>query len=326
MRIKSLLSGVISCFPGGNTWLFRRDIKRNPGVGNSNPRYCYSVWLRHLVLVNKYFSYKGVPNAVAELGPGESLGTGLAALISGANRYYAFDVVPHVKNKENIKIFSELVRLFEKKEDIPNSKEFPQIHTELDDYGFPSDILSEDVLEPALKTERLAEIKLDLVNEKKYVFKPSYISYVVPWYDTDIIAPDSIDMIFSMSVLEHTDDLKTAYQASYNWLKEGGFMSHEIDFRCHGHSHTWNGHWGYSDFIWRLMRGCRPYFINRKAHSSHINLIKENGFKIIADLQKFDQSGIKRHELAPQFRGFSNDDICTYSAFILSTKSKRSLS
>ncbi len=320
MRIQSLLSGVISCLPGGNAWLFRRDIKRNPGVGNSNPRYCYSVWLRHLVLVNKYSGSKGVPNVVAELGPGESLGTGLAALISGANRYYAFDVVPHVKDKENINIFSELVRLFEKKEDIPNSKEFPQIHTELDDYSFPSDILSEDVLEPALKNERLAEIKLDLINENKYVSKPSYISYVVPWYDTDIIAPDSIDMIFSMSVLEHTDDLKTAYQASYNWLKESGFMSHEIDFRCHGHSPVWNGHWGYSDFIWRLMRGCRPYFINRKAHSSHINLIKENGFEIIADLQKFDKSGIKRHELAPQFRGFSNDDICTYSAFILSRK------
>ena len=132
-------------------------------------------------------------------------------------------------------------------------------------------------------------------------------------------------MIFSMSVLEHTDDLKTAYEASYNWLKEGGFMSHEIDFRCHGHSHAWNGHWSYSDFVWRLMRGCRPYFINRKAHSSHIKLIKENGFEVITDLQKFDNSGIQIEDLAPQFRNFSRNDICTYSAYILSRKVRDSL-
>ena len=311
---------MISCFPGGNAWLFKRDIKRNPGVGNSNPRYCYSVWLRHLVLAKKYCGIKSAPNVVAELGPGESLGTGLAALISGANKYFAFDVVPHVKNKRNIHIFNELVKLFEKKENIPDSKEFPQIQTELDDYSFPSDILSDKLLQASLKNERLAEIELELINENKYGSKPSYITYVVPWYDINIIAPGSIDMIFSMSVLEHTDDLKTAYRASYNWLRENGFMSHEIDFRCHGHAQRWNGHWRYSDFVWRLMRGCRPYFINREAHTCHINLIKEHNFEIIADLQKFDKSGIKPQELAFRFKSLSNDDIYTYSAYILSRK------
>lgn len=33
------------------------------------------------------------PDTVAGLGPGDSLGFGLAALISGADKYFAFDVV-----------------------------------------------------------------------------------------------------------------------------------------------------------------------------------------------------------------------------------------
>src|SRR5688500_16786253 len=35
------------------------------------------------------------PSAIAELGPGESLGVGIAWLLSGASRFYAFDVVAH---------------------------------------------------------------------------------------------------------------------------------------------------------------------------------------------------------------------------------------
>src|SRR2546426_12622447 len=51
--------------------------------GTNNPRYCYSVWLRHLVTLLPFgFQIKGA--RIAELGPGDSIGVGLAALLSGA--------------------------------------------------------------------------------------------------------------------------------------------------------------------------------------------------------------------------------------------------
>lgn len=320
MRIQSLLSGMISCLPGGNEWLFRRYRQRDHNASTANARYCYSVWLRHLVLANTHGAASGVPNAVAELGPGDSLGTGLAALVAGANRYYALDVVHHVENEQNVNVFDELVRLLERREDIPNGEEFPRIHTELDCYKFPSDILNDDVLDVALEQGRVAAIRSELLSGNRGDSKSSFISYVVPWNDVDTIAEGSIDMIFSMNVLEHVDDLQLAYQAQHSWLKNGGFMSHDIDFSCHGHSNVWNGHWGYSDCVWRIVRGCRPYLINRQPHSRHVDLLTENGSSIVVDVRKHDSSGIGRHELARRFKHLSDQDLCTHSAFILSTK------
>ena len=60
---------------------------------------------------------------VAELGPGDSLGIGFSALISGADKYFAFDVVEHANASRNFEIFDELVSLFKNKEDIPDDKE-----------------------------------------------------------------------------------------------------------------------------------------------------------------------------------------------------------
>lgn len=320
VRIKSLVSGVISCLPGANDWLFKRYRQRKPKAGTSTARYCYSVWLRHLVSANKHGLIDGVPNTIAELGPGNSLGTGLAALISGVEKYYAFDVVTHATNEKNVNIFDELVSLFKNREKIPGSDECPSIKTELDDYRFPSDILDDAFLERMLDEKRISRIRNELIFTEDQPVESRVISYVVPWYDTNKVSENRIDMIFSMSVLEHIDDLQVAYERCFSWLKKGGVMSHEIDFRCHGHSDKWNGHWGYSDFIWRVIRGCRPYIINRAPYSSHARLLTESGFEIVADIPKYDDSGIARHELAPRFKYFSDGDLRTKYVYLLSRK------
>src|SRR5439155_1152871 len=70
------------------------------GGDTSSARYCYSVWLRHLVVAAAN-GFKVPPRVVAELGPGDSLGLGLSMLLSGADRYHAFDVVQHAQVKRN---------------------------------------------------------------------------------------------------------------------------------------------------------------------------------------------------------------------------------
>jgi hypothetical protein len=79
--------------------------------GTDNSRYCYSVWLRHLIHAHK-FGFNHINSTVAELGPGESIGIGLAALLTGSRKYYALDVHTYWNTKRNLMIFDNLVELF----------------------------------------------------------------------------------------------------------------------------------------------------------------------------------------------------------------------
>ncbi|HEX7007424.1 MAG TPA: hypothetical protein VF274_09800, partial [Alphaproteobacteria bacterium] len=54
-------------------------------------RYCYSVFLRHLVMLHRTGAPTD-PRVVAEIGPGASIGAGLSALLAGAETYYGFDI------------------------------------------------------------------------------------------------------------------------------------------------------------------------------------------------------------------------------------------
>jgi len=85
-------------------------VSRGTG-GTDIPANCYEVWLKHLTLLWES-QLQAIPNTVAELGPGDSLGVGLAALLSGASKFYALDVVLFANQTRNLQIFDELVELF----------------------------------------------------------------------------------------------------------------------------------------------------------------------------------------------------------------------
>lgn len=309
--IKQLIKGTATFIPGSNH-LFSR--KRTGG--SESARYCYSVWLRHLVMAHKYgFPY--IPKRIAELGPGDSIGVGLAALISGSEKYYAFDIIKYGNIRNNIKIFNELVTLFKNRKHIPDGNEFPEIIPLIDSYVFPDDILTERLLGLALDAKRLLIIKNSITNINK---NDSVIRFKVPWHDSDILENDSIDFIISQAVLEHIDDIKFTYLKMHSWLKTGCFMSHSIDFRSHGFAKDWDGHWAYSEFIWKLIKGNRPFLINRLPYSEHIKVIKDAGFKIVCNKITRISSTINHDKLAPRFRKYDNHDLTTSKAYILSSK------
>jgi predicted SAM-dependent methyltransferase len=314
MKSRPLLAGIATYIPG----VYKRLVSMGTG-GTISARYCYSVWLRHLVMAHKN-GLSTQPDAVAELGTGDSLGIGLAALISGANKYYAFDVVEYASNKRNIEIFDELVDLFRKKENIPDGTEFPEVKPYLESYEFPRHILTDEYLNKVLKQDRIEAIKNALLNLGGANNNNIQISYVVPWYDSKVIKGGSVDMIYSQAVLEHVENLSDTYEILYRWLKPGGFMSHQIDFRCHGTAQEWNGHWKYSDFVWRLIKGKRPFLLNRQPHSAHIELLQKNSFQIICDIKIKNTSGIHRKQLASSFKNLSDDDMTISGAFIQSLK------
>ena len=309
-----ILIGIATYIPG----LFKL-ISEGTG-GTISARYCYSIWLRHLVMAYKNGLLTQLPDAVAELGPGDSLGTGLAALISGANKYHAFDIVKYASNKRNIQIFDELVELFRKREKIPDKNEFPKIKPCLESCEFPNHILTDERLNKALEQDRIESIRNALLNLGIRDKNNIQISYSVPWHDSKVIKEESIDMIYSQAVLEHVDDLAYTYKMLYRWLKSDGFMSHEIDFKSHKTAKEWNGHWKYSDYVWRLIKGKRPYLLNRQPHSAHINLLQKSRFEVVCDMKTKDTSGIERKALAPNFKNISDDDLTTSTAFIQAVK------
>ena len=75
MKIRIIIRGILGYFP-----LILKPYRKGTG-GTSSARYCYSVWLRHLSLL-KENGMHNIPETIAEIGPGDSLGIGLNALIT----------------------------------------------------------------------------------------------------------------------------------------------------------------------------------------------------------------------------------------------------
>ncbi|MDA8136953.1 MAG: methyltransferase domain-containing protein [Desulfobacteraceae bacterium] len=310
MKLKHFILGIITFLPGLNKF------KAKGTGGTDSARYCYSVWLRHMVMAKKN-GLNPYPGIVAELGPGDSLGIGMAALISGCERYFAFDVVEHSNTEKNLQIFDELVSLFQNRTAIPGEEEFPEVKPYLDDYNFPADIYDEGRLSHALEESRLKKIRAAVGLPPG---AESLLSCKTSWYDDHALEKESLDMIYSQAVLEHIDDLRNAYRAMRLWLKPEGYISHQIDFKSHGTADEWNGHWMYSDLMWKLMRGKRPYLINREPHSAHLAILKEQGFKLLCDKKTQSKSNYTLDDLSQRFKSITDEDLITSGAFIQAIK------
>jgi hypothetical protein len=286
--------------------------------GTDSARYCYSVWLRHLVMARES-GLDDDPRVVAELGPGDSLGIGLAALLAGADHYVGLDIVPYASASRNLAVLEELIGLFAARAPIPDSNEFPAVKPYLPSYAFPHAILGADRLARCLAPARVEAIRRALANVNA-VQGEITIVYRVPWYDASVLKKDSVDMVFSQAVLEHVDELESTYAALAAWLKPGGVASHEIGFVSHGLTPEWNGHWTIPDPVWKLIRGRRPYLLNREPASTHVRLIRHSGLTLVHEERVRVHSDIPRSRLARRFRTMSDDDLGTKAVLLQATK------
>ena len=262
----------------------------------------------------------GLPRVVAEIGPGDSLGIGIAAMMSGCETYRAFDVVRSANIIENVCVFDELSELFQMHADIPNEVEFPRVSPRLSSYDFPSRILPEDRLQVLLSQERLKAIRNALEQMTPEGDQSELISYTVPWSSLTKQDESSIDMILSQAVMMHIEDLQGSYGTMFNWLRPGGFMSHQIDFSSLQVSSVWNGQWSYPRWLWALLKGRRPFLLNRQPLSVHLDVMRRCGFKIVDVVAKEDRSGIQRADLAADFLDISDEDLITRGAYVLAAK------
>jgi SAM-dependent methyltransferase len=289
----------------------------NRGGGRTHSaRYCYSVYLRHLVKLAEA-GLPTAPRAVAEIGPGESVGAGLAALIAGAERYVGLDVKHYALRPDALALFDALVELFRERAPIPGGEEFPTIKPELEDDAFPSRILGAERMMRALDRRRLEDLRRRIARGGE----ASPLGHIAPWHESGSIEPGALDWIFSQAVMEHVDDLALTYRACRDWLKPGGVMSHQIDMKSHGTAEAWNGHWAYSDAMWRVVRGRRLYLINRAPASAHRAAMSAAGFTIVTDQPVLRRDGLPKARLAARFRAMSDDDAVTAGLFVIARRS-----
>jgi hypothetical protein len=308
-KLPNIIKGAATWIPLLNLWRRRYS---NTG-GTNSARYCYSVWLRHLVSLSLY-GFKIAGTTIGELGPGDSIGTGFAALLSGAHRYFGLDVVPFAEECDLQNVFDELVQLYSIKSPIPDDDEFPHVRPKLRSYNFPNQLIEWTEFQ-----SRIERIRTEITGGLKF---GELIAYRAPWSSTNIIKPSSLDLIFSQSVLEYVSPLEQTYEAIHAWLKPGGFSSNAIDFSAMYLSPYWNGHWAYSDWEWRVVSGRRQFFLNRDPLSKHLVSATSLGFDVLEVNKQCKDSGLSTNLLAPQFRKMNNEDLRTCGAMIILRKAR----
>ena len=215
---------------------------------------------------------------MAELGPGDTVGLGLAALLSGVSHYTGLDVVPFSRNFQPVPFFDELCGLAK------NSTTFQSVSE--------SEIgCLRSALEPGLNENEL-------------------IRYEVPW-NVNSVSGNSLDLVLSIVMLQHIDGLDDVFETMYEWLRPGGFACHIIPLTASFLSPYWNGHWAYSDLEWRLVRGGRPFLTNREPASMYVKTAEAAGFEVLTAQKVPGSDGLPKAALAPRFRNMEAVDLTT---------------
>jgi SAM-dependent methyltransferase len=324
-KIKYYLKGINTYLPENFNNVLPRHNKQFLGVNvktkkHNISRAAYCRWMRMMSYL-KENNIEYSMDSVAEIGPGDNFGVGISALLSGAKKYYALDVMKYAYTNSNVELLEELVELFENKASIPNEAEMPKAKPFLKNYKYPNGLFAENGVGSSLSKNVVEKIRKSI---KTVIDKDddleSLINYFVPWDKGDIKKKNSVDFIFSTAVMEHVDDVEKVYGSCNSWLKSGGLMIHSIDFRSHETHPLWNGHFEYSDTEWKIIEGKTSYLINRVPLSKHIELIKKNGFEIVKIEKRIWDNEISKKDLTSRFENLSDSDLTTSWAYIVARK------
>jgi SAM-dependent methyltransferase len=133
----------------------------------------------------------------------------------------------------------------------------------------------------------------------------------------------SCDMVFSQAVLEHVprDEFAATMVEIYRILKHGGISTHQVDFRDHLGGGLNNLR--FSDAMWEAPCFARRsgFYTNRLRLSEMMAMMRAAGFAVeIAARERWEQLPISRPALELRFRGMSDEDLATWSAFVVLKK------
>lgn len=217
-----------------------------------------------------------------ELGPGDSLASVLIAKAYGAGTSYHIDVGRFATNEIDL---------------------YKRMNTELYSVGLKNT--------PDLSHIKNIPSMLDACNAK-------YLTEGLD--DLKEIPSDSVDFIWSHSVLEHIrkKDYQPTMQELYRILKRSGKISHNVDLQDHLDSSLNNLR--FSEKIWENnFFAASGFYTNRIGYTDSLQIMRSAGFKILEkQCGRWKGLPINKSKLHPKFKEIDDNELCirTYSVLL----------
>ena len=236
----SLLKGIFSLMPFSSKYFNSKSGK------TVEVQYYIQVFLSH----QKFFKiFIKQIDSFLEIGPGEVPGLAMIAYAMGVKRVFSIDRCRFALDNETRKIASKMCQFFSENEEfeekfISNNVQ-PKIQNKLLKENYKK--LREIIIIKKLK---------EIANSKEPL---KLLNYSYDGLKTNI----KFDLIISQACLEHVDDVFQLVKFMRNKLYKTGIMSHSIDLSSHNILDGIDQHFHVNNFLWRLIRGKRKYFINR---------------------------------------------------------------
>lgn len=175
-------------------------------------------------------------------------------------------------------------------------------------------------LEQRLRDEYVCRLRAVL---KDHGSADELLQYESPWQASSVTA-GSVDLVITQVALQDMDHgeadsvLRDNLRIMAGWLKPGGVMSHQVDFSCPG-GDIWNHHWAFGDITWKIVRGKRPYYVNRVSLSQYQALLEQVGMSLVA-VEPVTAAGLVRSECVDRFRSLPDADFQSRAALFVARK------
>jgi hypothetical protein len=275
----------------------------------------YGIWIKHLALL-RALGMEKLPVDVAEFGPGDSTGAGLASLLSGVQRYRGFDVAHFVDLKRDLRLVGEIAQLVRQR--APAQRGWPDIGQRLHEAVWAG------MIEPgATGLKRVHALEAALAHALVTSYEPDDprpIRVLAPWQPQTCCFRAGFDMVFSHSVVQYVAHIDHFFTACAALLRPGGWMSHQIDLSSMRMTRAWNGHLAYPDAMWRFLTARQPYFPKRWLLSDYLAAACKAGLQVMQVLRLQDSTGLPRNRLALPFRAYSDEELQCRGAFLVARK------
>jgi SAM-dependent methyltransferase len=277
--IKLVIKIMLSWIPNKEVFFRRFGIMCK--LGNMmKPEYSLQVFISHL----KGSNFNPKNKVILEIGPGDSISTGIIAWSMGAKKSILIDNANYAI--KDIKKYKKLIRI-------------------LNNSGYK-------------KAKKLEEC-----NNFNELLQTADIVYLNKGLDSlRELESNSIDFCFSQAVLEHIflKDFKDYISELYRVLKPSGLCSHEVDFKDHlGKSLN---SLRFSTVIWESNLFKRSGFYTNRLRCYQLkNIFQISGFDILKiQLTKWKKIPIKRRWLFKDFKNMGEVELLTKEMYILCKK------
>ncbi|WP_084187977.1 methyltransferase domain-containing protein [Synechococcus sp. KORDI-49] len=282
--------------------LYRTFFRPNRTGGISGERYALELINRNLNLISLHMDIDDPKSlAVCEIGPGDSVALGYLWLAMGFSSYDAFDAFPYASIDKSREHANSVVNYL-----IDNYSKSPVL---------PYTVRNLRSFSPTINP-LLKRLSFDHTFEK-------HISYQAP-YSFDQIQANSYDIIYSQACFEHVGDLDELYASIYRALKPNGVLLTQIDFKSHGLSRLWNGHYrNTAEHVRNLSKSSHVYqWINGVTPTQHLKIALSESFEIEYQHREYLDSSFEVSDISENAlgSGISIQDLLTESMTIVARK------